>query len=223
MDVPNHLCFRALEADSLWLGWYCIRLTSRSHPPPSVRPSRSKPSWVSRLGRRCCWALQATMSHLSVSSLRLKVHSWLSLQQGIGLMPIWVWAKVLCVQSAVFCLCQSMQCMCSVQAKTRHKTSNLSSLTLMLCNPIKCRTEAFCDAVRELELDSTREQSQSFLSECCSNPPVHRGCHEQRYVCRHHYLRWGCQVMHTTTLQCCFLLCMSTMLSHDNANTDAAD
>ena len=184
MDVPNHLCFRALEADSLWLGWYCIRLTSRSHPPPSVRPSRSNPSWVSRLGRRCCWARQATMSHLSVSSLRLKVHSWLSLQQRKGLMPSCVWAYVLCVQSAVSSLCQK----CNVSAQFRLRPS-IRPDEAVLWNAVATPLHA--------------------------EPVMSKGLSE-------HLTEYG-PMTSCKRKFALFLLCTSTMLSHDNANTDAVD
>ena len=81
IEVPNHLCLRAPDADSLWLGWYCIKLINKSQPPLSLRLSRSKPSWESLLILRSCVARQAPKSHFKPSSLRLKVHSWLSLQQ----------------------------------------------------------------------------------------------------------------------------------------------
>jgi len=63
------------------LGWYCIKLVSKSQPPLSLSLSRSKPSWESLLILRSCVARQASKSHFKPSSLRLKVHSWLSLQQ----------------------------------------------------------------------------------------------------------------------------------------------
>ena len=81
IEVPNHLCLRAPDADSLWLGWYCIKLVNKAQPPLSLRLSRSKPSWESLLILRSCVARQAPKSHFKPSSLRLKVHSWLSLQQ----------------------------------------------------------------------------------------------------------------------------------------------
>ena len=80
-ELPNHLCLRAAAADSLLLGWYCIRLVSSSHALPPSMLSIWKASWESLPALRSAKPRQALMSHLRDSNLRLKVCSWLSLQQ----------------------------------------------------------------------------------------------------------------------------------------------
>ena len=84
--LANHLCLSAAEAVSRLLGWYSMRLVSRSQALPPSMFSISKASWLSLVALRCAAPRHAVRSHFRDSSFRLKAMRLLSLQESAAQM-----------------------------------------------------------------------------------------------------------------------------------------